>query len=146
MKDNGLSCYVTELKNLLVKKKQVKNQLKEYDEKFLQNTGQIPTKLDKEPMRDTYRFYSSLKRRISELKLLIRNGRHKNTDLEEVGMDPSTDECKVKAQNEEESKIELYEKVGKEMMRLLLLPYEVIGHLSMNVALLLHTILLYTRR
>ncbi len=106
-------CYVTELQKLLVKKNQVKNQLKEYDQKFLANNGRNPTKADKEPMRDTYTLYSNLKYRINELGLLVRSERDKNVYLGS-STNGSQNECEMKQQNQE-SQIKLYEKVGREM-------------------------------
>ncbi len=107
------SCYVTELQTLLVKKKQVKNQLKDYDQKFLANNGRSPTKADKEPMRGIYSLYSNLKHCINELELLIRSERDKNVDLG-GSTNGSQNECEMKQQNQE-SQIKLHEKVGREM-------------------------------
>ncbi len=102
------SCHhKTELQKLLAEKKRVKNQLKEYDQTFLENTGRNPMRADKEPMKDTYKLYSNLKHNINKLESLVRTAEDKNID----STGDSDNEGEM--EHNQKSQILLHEKVGR---------------------------------
>lgn len=53
------------LEDLLLEKRKVKRELKNYDQSFMSQFGRLPTREEKEPMRPLYMFYKKLKQAIS---------------------------------------------------------------------------------
>jgi len=49
------------IQDLNNEKKRVKNELKVYDQAFMQKFGRIPSRSEKEPMRNLYMYYKRLK-------------------------------------------------------------------------------------
>ena len=55
------------LRLLLHEKRHLKQQLKDYDHTFLQTHGRLPQKHEKEPIRDLYELYHSIKAQLADL-------------------------------------------------------------------------------
>jgi len=55
-------------------KKRVKNELKVYDSSFQLKFGRIPSRSEKEPMRNLYMYYKRLKQAIIKKQSLSNNG------------------------------------------------------------------------
>ena len=51
--------------DLMREKKKVKNELKIYDQSFQQKFKRVPSRAEKEPMRNLYMYYKRLKQCIS---------------------------------------------------------------------------------
>lgn len=54
------------LDDLQNEKKKVKNELKVYDQEFINNFKRAPTRQEKEPMRNLYMYYKRLKQYIEK--------------------------------------------------------------------------------
>jgi hypothetical protein len=52
--------------NLNNEKKRVKNELKVYDSTFMQKFKRLPSRTEKEPMRNLYMYYKRLKQTITK--------------------------------------------------------------------------------
>lgn len=57
------------LPELQIRKRDLKQQLKQYDMNFARKHGRMPVKAEKEPIRHVYEMYNTLKSRISALEL-----------------------------------------------------------------------------
>jgi len=60
------------LEHLIEQKKMVKDKLKSFDVRFVQEHGRMPSKAEKEPIRHLYENYNSLKSQIKKLELTIK--------------------------------------------------------------------------
>ena len=65
-KVNGKHLLSYSLEELMQEKKKVKNELKYYDQAFLNKFSRIPNRTEKEPMRHIYMYYKRLKQSIQK--------------------------------------------------------------------------------
>lgn len=63
---NGKHLLSYTMEELNMEKKRVKNELKVYDQTFLNKFGRVPQRTEKEPMRHIYMYYKRLKQAISK--------------------------------------------------------------------------------
>lgn len=60
-KIQGKQLHTQSIPDLTNEKKKVKNELKVYDSAFMNKFGRIPSRSEKEPMRNLYMYYKRLK-------------------------------------------------------------------------------------
>lgn len=58
------------LEELNLEKKKVKNELKQYDQSFLNKFNRLPNRPEKEPMRNIYMYYKRLKQAITKTQAI----------------------------------------------------------------------------
>ncbi len=71
--------------DLQARKRELKQQLKQYDINFVAQHGRMPVKAEKEPIRHLYESYNRLKSQISQME---RDGRHSASSIPQRAVSP----------------------------------------------------------
>jgi len=61
-------------------KRRVKNELKVYDQAFLSKFKRLPSRIEKEPMRNLYMYYKRLKQYITRKQQTTTDGQRANSN------------------------------------------------------------------